>query len=317
MRSDYEVQGWALSRVSVQDPDAVGHGSWADQGSYAYMLMDDVRNGVVPYGRGPQGPQVALEPGDRDVEALVAEALSRDGNDWLDDALPEFVRECATEIITTGRAIREIGYWTDPTSRRRRAFRLLWLPSGSVHSRWRKPVQRLSDQAARRIGRRFVELPADDLLVFRWPARYFGSYESVMNPVKLVSATSLPGFLIPDPRTPGGPVPVDSTGFHGTLHRALAEATRPLGWNARGMFGKEQTDYHVISRHLRFERFKISLRSEILSTLNAGLRRAGERIGFKAEVAISGVPTEADIDEAEHSLAEGSESYKKIMALGR
>lgn len=135
-----------------------------------------------------------------------------------------------------------------------------------------------------------------------------------MQRVRLLSVTSHPEFLIPDPGREGGVVPVDFGDFRQTLYRALAEATRSVGWNARRLLNDYQTDYHHLHRQLRFERFKIVLRSVILDTLNIGLRRAGDRIGVTAQLSLDGAPSETEVDEAERRLAEGKHTYKEIMA---
>jgi len=313
-RSAYREQGWRFSRVSVQDSNDREDLSPGATQLYAFMLMEDIHNGVLPYGPRPLGPRARIEPDDPELAAVIAQAISTDGSDRLQFALPEFIRQCASEIAVFGQAVREIGYWSAPDAKRPGAFRLLHLPPNRVLWQRGKPVQRLSDKTAASRGSRYVELPAADLLRFHWPHEKYGRHSDIMQRVRLLSGTSHPEFLIPDPRRDGGVVPVDFSDFHQTLYRALAEATRSVGWNARGLISKHQTDYHHLQRQLRFERFKIVLRSVIVDTLNLGLCRAGDRIGFTAHLSLDGAPDEAEVDEAERRLAEGKHTYKEIMA---
>jgi hypothetical protein len=312
--SEYREKGFRFYRMSVEDTDVRDDVAPEATQLYAYMLMQDIHNHVVPYGPRPLGPRVRIEPDDPEVNAMVARAVSANGSDRLEFSIPEFIRQCAGELAIFGRSIREIAYWTSPDAKRASAFRLLHLLPQQVLWKRGKPVQRLSDKAAAVAGKRYVELPAADLLTFEWPCDKYGKHSDMIQRVRLLSITSHPNFLIPDPRQPGGVVPVNVSEFTKTVYSALVEATRALGWNARHLISEYQTDYHSLYRQLRFERFNIDLRTRILATLNTGLARAGERVGFSAKISVEGAPSEADVEDAERRLAEGNHTFKEIMA---
>jgi hypothetical protein len=98
------------------------------------------------------------------------------------------------------------------------------------------------------------------------------------------------------------------------LKQAVAEITKKTGWIALGLFDEDVTEPYWISRFLLFERLKIQFRDQILLLLNAGLQRAGSRIGISSQIEVSGVPTEKEVDWSEAEIDEGNCSFKDIMA---
>jgi hypothetical protein len=52
----------------------------------------------------------------------------------------------------------------------------------------------------------------------------------------------------------------------------------------------------------------------MLSTLNDGLKRAGQQIGFAAQISISGLPTLQDVDDAGRKLDSGAAPFTEVMA---
>lgn len=56
-RPAYAEQGWRFSRMSVQESGIREEVSPGATQLYAFMLMEDIHNGVVPYGPRPLGPR--------------------------------------------------------------------------------------------------------------------------------------------------------------------------------------------------------------------------------------------------------------------
>ncbi len=94
---------------------------------------------------------------------------------------------------------------------------------------------------------------------------------------------------------------------------ALAEAGKLIGWNARGLCQEQTLEYYEIYRKLLFERFKIELRTSILGTLNKGLDKAGQKLGFSGQLEIEGLPTLKDIEAAQAHLAVGDQPFREIV----
>jgi hypothetical protein len=99
------------------------------------------------------------------------------------------------------------------------------------------------------------------------------------------------------------------------MNLALVEAVKPIGWNARGTFNNCVLSYYWIRMSLTFEKFKIRLREAMLATLNRSLQRIGEKVGFKAEIKMEGLPTIADVDNASDQLASGAMPFTEVMKV--
>jgi hypothetical protein len=93
----------------------------------------------------------------------------------------------------------------------------------------------------------------------------------------------------------------------------LGEAVKPIGWNARGSFNDCVLFYYWIHLMIRFERFKIELRDAMLNTLNDGIQRVGQKIGFNGKITIDGLPTLADVDAAIVNLKSGTMAFSDVM----
>jgi hypothetical protein len=151
------------------------------------------------------------------------------------------------------------------------------------------------------------------LLVTHWPPDYKDVSQRIRE-LKWLGARQYPDFLVPSLDEPeASRVPYDFERFREAQERALGASTRPMGWNARGLFDRTQTGYYYCARELRFQRLKITLRDHIVSRLNWALERAGQQIGFQARVLLEGLPTLSDVVRAEELLAAGETSFKEII----
>ena len=62
-----------------------------------------------------------------------------------------------------------------------------------------------------------------------------------------------------------------------------------------------------------FEKFKIEVRDSLLSTLNEGLDRAGERLRMHGQIEVEGLPTLDEVEQAQLDLKSGKRSPKEIL----
>jgi hypothetical protein len=93
---------------------------------YSRMLVEDVANGMVPYGRSDF--TVTLEPASPDVEALIAQGLDREGfQRHLSKAVRDFLREAAQTVLEFAEAPNEIVYYSEPEGDKLVAFSLSFI----------------------------------------------------------------------------------------------------------------------------------------------------------------------------------------------
>lgn len=90
---------------------------------YTHMLIEDVRNGVVPFTRISTGKEfgLRLEPEDNSANQLIAKAISQDRERWyhgiLKDVVCDFIRHTAGTLLYYGEAYFEIVYLLDDANR--------------------------------------------------------------------------------------------------------------------------------------------------------------------------------------------------------
>ena len=94
--------------------------------------------------------------------------------------------------------------------------------------------------------------------------------------------------------------------------RLLLSATREIGWSGRNLFTDAMLEPYVLWRELRFRRFQLRFRDAALAGLQAMITKAGQRLGFKAELGYSGLISLGDIEQAESDLRTGARSLSAI-----
>lgn len=299
------------------------------EGHNSHMLFEDVSNGVFPFalGRGNQS-RVRLEPYDPKVERLIADGLedrTRYSASPLEDSLAEWFRLCAREIARGGRVVYEIGYLVRRSDGRADGFRLLRINPDSIERHGDVLVQQVPAGARARdysvveegdltLPSETLIIPAERILIFEMPVAYRREWQRIRRDLAFIDRNDPAALTIRRMEAPAREqFPFDWDLHHATYGRAVAEVTRAVGWNRREIVNLQQ-GYSWMVRHLRFKRFVITVRDEMMATLNDGLRRIGEHVGFRGQLVLQGVPTLADVDEAERLLWEGSKPFAEITA---
>jgi hypothetical protein len=108
-------------------------------------------------------------------------------------------------------------------------------------------------------------------------------------------------------------IPYDFKMHDRAMKIAMVDLLRAVGWNARGTFNDVVLSYYWIQREILFERFKIELRDAILVGMNELLQRVGKKLGFEAELKVTGLPTVRDTEEARIKLSSGEIPFTEIM----
>ncbi len=286
---------------------------------YPHMLIEDVSLRIMPIGGRSKRPfRVIISPPNDGVERVVAAGVSRrestGARGELAVAVCDFVRDCAQTIMAFGEAIHEIVYLVDPQSGGKVGFELVFIQPRTVERKRGRLLQYVpADVAADLRVPRYVVLTAERILVFRLPARFQRIHDRMMESLGGLSTPVLPEFALRQKAEGIPAVPFDMQVHERTQKLALAQATKLLGWNARGLLQNAILEFYWLHRELLFERFLIELRGEILTSLNEGLVVIGREMNFSGEVVVEGLPTLADVDAAQEALALGARPFKEII----
>jgi hypothetical protein len=284
----------------------------------SHMLIEDIDVQVIPYVRLSEKEPFTVElvPASEEVEALVADALTSRDRGWHDElasSLADFVRECTQSVITAGEAVYEIVYSSNPTDQRVVAFRLEPIRAFTVKCRAGKYYQEIPEKAAERLEiSRSISLPADSILIFRLPRDVRKSVERTLQTLVVLSKKIMPKFAMNFAEA-ASKFYYDSSNQLYVQRLALAHAGKAIGWNARGLAVDDMLEFYSLKRLLRFERFKIVVRNSIIDTLNEGLKRAGRRMGFEAQIRLHGLPELSDVERAKSELESGSKSFGEVL----
>lgn len=325
-----------LDRRSVDvfvPPRAFGDRKGMDA-HYPSMFVEDVQNHVFSLGgelRKSHAPVATLEVDCADESFIERMATFAFATHYAYDsrhfaaAFVEWARDCVYWLLRNGCARYElalIGKKPDNPV----GFRVVTIYSGRVVRRfglWGEYVQRLPANArvrnydsepevqpsripSIRLGgksRIFVIVPDKAAAPFREAARELAA----------IGGETIPEFMIPRDVTESDRVPYDFESFRRTEARAVASATKRVGWYGRGSFTDYQTEYYSLTRRLQFERALLGFRDFLFLTANRLLSQAGEALGFRARVTPNALPTLGELDEMSASLARGDVSASELF----
>ncbi len=230
----------------------------------------------------------------------------------LSDALADFLHDCAYAVTAFGEAFYEIVYWSEAETGRFEDFELRPIAAGTVRRQRGGFVQHVPPAVAQRWGApERIELAPDHVLAFLPPVVYRAGFATMLQTLATADALAAAGGALRRRIRDSAPVPFDP-GLH-AAYLAVARSTRAIGWNVRRLIFGEVSDYYLTLRQLRFERFKCLLRDDIIATLNDGLVRVGARAGFTARIAVEGMVTTEDVDEADAHLALADRPFDDVL----
>ncbi|MGE6759165.1 hypothetical protein ACQKGO_14180 [Corallococcus interemptor] len=279
---------------------------------YGRMLSDDISNGILPWSSESTNFDFALNPANKQTESLITQALRR--NEYSRDlasATSEFIRNCAQEILNLSEATYELVYFSSNPSSPPVTFRLEYFDSRTLVHRKGRLYQYVPEELrAEHNLPSMIELDKGKIFTFTPPA-LSPDWKSTLNALSSFRM-GLPEFALAAIGNQDE-VQFEWQTHFSTQEVALAGVTRALGWNARDLLGKSPLEYYVVHRALLFERFKIQLRSSIISQINKTLDTAGKQLGFQALVSTKGLPTNETIVDAQEKLHSGSASFGEIL----
>ena len=282
---------------------------------YGRMLVEDVANGLVPYRMRGEDFSFSVQPASEEVETIIASGLGRDGYVWRDllDGVRDFCRDAVQTLMAFGEAPYEIVYFSEGDAEKMVGFDLSFVAPWTLRRHGGGWVQTIpKDYAERFRTATRIELPSDSVARLQLPpsiARYF---RRMMDDLDLLGRDLYPEFGVPVPGSKAQDIGFDFQAWNKSHGVALAHATRECGWTGRGLFSKNVTEYYYVRRFLDFERFKLELRTSILSQLNEVLQIIGKRIGFAGRIVAEGLPDSAQIANSYRDLEAGNVPFSEI-----
>jgi hypothetical protein len=282
---------------------------------YSRMLVEDVANGLVPYRMRGEEFSFSMDPASEEVESIVASGLGRDGYGRRDllDGVRDFLRDAVQTMMAFEEAPYEIILLSEGDADKRVGFDLSFIAPWTLKRHGSGWVQTIPKEHAERwqMATR-IELPSDSVARLQLPPSIKSYFRRMMNDLDLLGRDLYPAFGFPGPGSEAQDIGFDFQAWNKSHGIALAQATRECGWNARGLLSKNVTEYYYVRRFLDFERFKLELRTSILSQLNGVLQIIGKRIGFGGRIVAVGLPDSAQIANSYRDLEAGNVPFSEI-----
>lgn len=284
---------------------------------YPRLMIEDMKLGIMPIGGRADKKQfqVSVEPKNPEVKQTIEKALTlgeyhRD----LASVVCDFVAGCAVELLIYEKATYEIAHLLETKSKELAGFELIHINPRTLIHREKELLQFVPTELADKLGKpQYIKLTPERIITFEIPPSYRAKVGKIMESLGVLGVHTMPEFVMRD-ITSGSRSTAYDTKHHIHMHNlALASVTKFLGWNARLLFQNEAMEYYLIHRSLMFERFKIELRDSIIKTLNEGIKRAGEQVGFIAEIVVTGLPTLNDVQTAYNHLREGDVPFGEVL----
>ena len=312
----YSSQQAVRFYVGERDPTRVAHEDYFRQ-LYPWMLIQDTSVSIMPIGgRTANRPfRVFATPPDPRAEELISAALPRGGDRHdLGRAVCAFFRDCAQAVMSFGEVYYEIVYFSDNEASAPVRCELTMIQSGTVKRRWGHLIQYVPQTIAneRSLPVR-IQLPEERVVLFSLPTSVGVKLKRTMKALVIASRRVFPKFVLERTADESSSMPFDVTTYDRARKAAIAEATRSIGWNARGLLRDEALEYYWLYRQLSFEGFIIDLRNQILNTLNEAIQRIGRRLGFSVQLHVEGLPGLQELEAARAALKSGNGTFKEIL----
>jgi len=291
------------------------------EGYYTFLLHQDL-DFVVPYtiGRGDE-PEARVTGPDADRAAPLMERALAD-RDWtpsLSDSVRKFVSSTAQHLVIGGPVTYEIDYLYPEagTPAKPAEFRLELVLPGTLAYHGRQPVQYVPAAFGGprdKTGLTYVDLDPATLVTFRLEPAEQAAVRKIVRFLR--AASSLQGAEMPlMEQSARGGTPYSFDEHQRERGELFAKITKPIGWNARGLFQDNHLAPYDVWRQLRFLEFKIRLRDLIMNRLNTALSEAGSRLDFQAAIELDGLPTLRDVDSAKNDLQNGQRSLSDLATF--
>jgi hypothetical protein len=270
------------------------------------MLIDDVQLMTLPVPRySDKNYQIKLSTPDLRAESLILDAIDTQYERTdLTEAIYEFFQQCVGVMMAYGHAAYEIVYYSTEEGILD-SFRIAIIPPSAFINKRGKYRQYVPSQVSKERGleERYIDLPSEDILLFELPQNVKENHQQTMDSLAFLGQNLFPQFALDNLYNPT--VPFSQSDYLLSREIALAKSTQMIGWNARNYNTEYKFEHYVWHRQLVFYRFICTLRQTILQTFNNGLATIGEKLSFKTDLLVDGLPTTQDVDFALKRLQEG------------
>ena len=279
---------------------------------YTTFLVEDVAQNMWPFGYGTSERKgsVELKPNDKNVRRILTAALDRNGHGF-ESSIQEFLTKAAGQVAEHDFAVAEIVFTQEANTNKVQDVDFVWINPLHIIRRWGRLYQRVPvELAAERGIKSRILLPPERIMVFSAPARYRKPLAQVREALSIMSDHRNDFFTL---QAMEQNLQFDFVEHNRARMLALAEAGRPIGYACRGMFNEQAATPYWIRLKILHELFLIELRQSLLRTLNAGLKKTGERMGFEGQIEVNGWPTHHDVEVALNQLDAGAPSLVEIL----
>jgi hypothetical protein len=289
------------------------------------MLTEDLHLGIMPIGGRSKNPQfqVAIEPADSKVEKLIIDGLpTHHGQPYnLSEAVSDFIEEAAQILAYYGKAYYEIVYYYENKDTKQPiSFTLDSISNYNIHGLFgffwqflpKKSMQYDEEKTSR-----FIWLPRNRIVQLKLPDVIGGprTQKLVLKNLAWLSKETIPKFAMDDMAKQQQQPGYDFMTYRRNRDVYLGKITKHIGWPVRSLLNDQASEFYQLHRYLKFEKTKAILREDILSKLNDVLKIIGEKIGFKAEIKITGLPSPTDFDAYIERLSTGELKFAEIVNI--
>ncbi len=281
---------------------------------YMHMFPEDVSLGIMPIGGRTKRPdfKISITPANKQAQAIIAAGLGREHHRHsLAEAVCEVFETVSANLCFADRFMYEIAYLEERETQSPVGFELVWINQSQLVEKGGQIFQRVVPDVAKEENvSEMILLPKEDIIEFRPPAGFEKALRDVRTNLSRLDKLHLPELAL---RATKENIPYDFKAHDRSMKLALVEAVRPIGWNARGTYNDCVTSYYWIRLMLTFEKFKIELRHAMLAAINDALKRIGQKLGFEAQIEISGLPMRVDVTDALRKLELGEVPFTEVM----
>lgn len=258
--------------------------------SFCHELLREVGH-LIPYDCG----EVVMVGNSAGVETVICHALSlgRHSDYYnITDSVREFCLLCAPTVVAAGYAAFEIILWKpEEKAPKPKTFRLAQVQN--YRNRFGSPMQYQP-------GRGWVNLDRNMLVVFEIDNARRAVVRNAME--LLADASRHKAMLNKMIRNP--PPGYDFEAHQESEAIRVSRATRALGWNS-SIHRMYLPEPYMVSRYLKWCKFRLELREMMIGGLNRALKIAGSAMEFNVQLKVSGLPMMDDLAEARGRLEDG------------
>jgi hypothetical protein len=282
---------------------------------YVSMFSQDLGHQIIPSGIDRDwGHELTVESTDPNAEKILARGFDTSrgpGYAWeLAHPLSEFTRLTTAELCDHAQAVYEIAYLYSPGQERPVGFELAHLPFYQLRRSFGRLYQVVpADVAEHRKCARRIRLPGENLAIFQLPGSLRNRLARAMTAYERLSVGHISSLY----RTSMAQnAPYDFTTHQRSLRLALMEAARLTGWDARGDYREQVLASYWLKQHIEFLRLSLRVREALMAQIDDVVHRVGEKIGFTAQVRLSGFYSDAELDGIHQLIDEGKTPFTKI-----